>query len=31
MDITKVKLIIGEDIYYEDHNFELLDIFRPKE
>jgi hypothetical protein len=30
MDMTKVKLLCGEDIYYEDHKFELLDIFREK-
>jgi hypothetical protein len=31
MDMTKVKLICGEDIYYWNHEFKLLDIFREKQ
>jgi hypothetical protein len=30
MDMNKVKLIYGDDIYYQDHKFEKLDIFREK-
>ncbi len=30
MDMSKIVLLAGDDIYYEKHNFELLDIFRPK-
>jgi hypothetical protein len=30
MDMTKVSLLVGDDIYYEDHKFEQLPTFRPK-
>jgi hypothetical protein len=28
--MDKVKLIYGDDIYYQNHEFEKLDIFREK-
>ena len=30
MDYSKVKLVCCDDIYYENHKFELLPIFRAK-
>lgn len=30
MNMDCVKLICGDDIYYTQHNFEMLDIFREK-
>ena len=30
MNMDNVKLICGDDIYYTQHKFELLDIFREK-
>jgi hypothetical protein len=30
MDISKVHLICGDDIYYEPHTFEMLPIFKSK-
>lgn len=30
MDYDKIHLICGDDIYYEDHEFDLLSIFRKK-
>ena len=30
MDLSKVDLICGDDIYYRDHTFERMPIFRPK-
>jgi hypothetical protein len=29
--MKRVKLICGEDIYYEPHNFNMLPIFREKD
>jgi len=31
MDYEKVHLIVGDDIYYEDHEFDTLPYFRNKE
>ena len=28
--MDKVKLICGDDIYYQDHEFNILEIFREK-
>jgi hypothetical protein len=30
MNMDKVKLICGDDIYYQDHEFNILGIFREK-
>jgi hypothetical protein len=30
MDMSKIALLVGDDIYYEDHEFEQLPTFRPK-
>ena len=30
MDQDKIHLIVGDDIYYEDHDFETLPYFRNK-
>jgi hypothetical protein len=30
MDMSKVALLVGDDIYYKDHKFEQLPTFAPK-
>jgi hypothetical protein len=31
MDFSKCHLLCGDDIYYEDHEFDMLPIFRNKD